>query len=82
LILHGQPIFSQYKGNDYFVERGKNGYLIQDPRVAAEGISGDVPCDDYPGNKAARTAEEFMALPFLDGKTIFERFDELKFFEL
>jgi hypothetical protein len=29
-----------------------------------------------------KTAKEFIELPFLDGKTIFERFDELRFFDL
>jgi hypothetical protein len=36
---------------------------------------------DYPGHEEAKTPEELMVLPFLDGKTIFERFDELRFFD-
>jgi hypothetical protein len=35
----------------------------------------------YPGHLEAMTPQEMKALLFLDGKTIFERFDELKFFE-
>jgi len=34
----------------------------------------------YPGHLEANTPDEMKALAFLDGKTIFDRFDELMFF--
>jgi hypothetical protein len=82
-IIMGDAFFFQYRGKDYFIERGRMGYLIQDPQINNEGIS-DPNSDytDYPGHEKAKTPEEFMTLPFLDGKTIFERFNELKFFDL
>jgi hypothetical protein len=83
LIEIGQDFYFQYRGNDYFVESGGSGYLIQDPRINIKGGSDpDLDYIDYPGHEKAKTPEEFIALPFLDGKTIFERFDELKFFDV
>jgi hypothetical protein len=83
LIRFGLPFFFQFRGNDYFIERGGNGYLIQDPQVTINGdLNSGLDYTDYPGHKKAKTPEELMALPFLDGKTIFERFDELKFFDI
>ena len=35
---------------------------------------------EYPENKKAQTPDEFKSLPFIEGKTIIERFDELRFF--
>jgi len=35
---------------------------------------------EYPESEQAKTPDEFKALPFIDGKTILERFDELRFF--
>jgi hypothetical protein len=81
IIECGQAFFFQYKGNNYFIERGGDGYLIQDPRVGhADDPYEDYPYLDYPGHLEAKNPEEMKALRFLDGKTIFERFDELRFF--
>jgi hypothetical protein len=82
MIQIGDAIFFQFRGRDYFIERG-NGYLIQDPQIGTDGqpsIGGN-PYTNYPGHLEAKTPEELIALPFLDGKTIFERFDELRFFD-
>ena len=81
-IETGNAFFFQFKGRDYFIERGRNGYLIQDPRIGHKNDkSQGFPYIDYPGSEEAKTPEEMKALPFLDGKTIFERFDELRFFD-
>ena len=37
---------------------------------------------EYPESRQAKTPDEFKALPFIDGKTIIERFDELRFFDI
>jgi hypothetical protein len=78
MIENGDAVTFQWQGRDYLIQWSGRGYYIQDPQI--EKLFG-TPCTDYPGNEAAKTPEELMALPFLDGKTIFERFDELRFFE-
>jgi hypothetical protein len=37
--------------------------------------------EQYPESRQAKTPSEFKALPFIDGKNIIERFDELRFFD-
>jgi hypothetical protein len=78
IIEDGNELWFQYRGKDYFVERGGNGYLIQDPQI---GNPDETPYTNYPGHEDAKTPEEFMNLPFLDRRTIFERFEELRFFD-
>jgi hypothetical protein len=83
IISTGQAFGFQYNGKDYFIERGGKGYLIQDPRMGDDGCSQmHLPYIDHPGHEQAKTPEELIALPFLDGKTMFERFDELRFFDI
>ncbi|GHV42001.1 hypothetical protein FACS1894187_24020 [Synergistales bacterium] len=86
MIQRGEAIFFQFRGRDYFIERGwcgGGGYVIQDPQIGLDGKSrDDIPYTDYPGHLEAKTPEEMTALPFLDGKTIFERFGELQFFDI
>jgi hypothetical protein len=83
LILYGDAFFFQYRGRDYYIEGDIKGYLIQDPRIGEDGVpQAGVPYTDHPGHREAKTPEELMALPFLDGKTIFERFEELRFFNI
>lgn len=88
MIESGDAFSFQYKGNDYFIERGGMlkrgglGYLIQDPRIGHRDDPYDeFPYTDYPGCSAVDTPDDMLALAFLDGKTIFERFDELRFFD-
>ncbi|MDR2733783.1 MAG: hypothetical protein LBC99_03950 [Spirochaetota bacterium] len=82
MIDSGDAFFFRFRARDYFIERGYNGFLIQDPQIGEDGNSSDIPYTDYPGHEEARTPEELYALPFLDGKTIFERFDEIRFFDV
>jgi len=73
-------VFASYE--EFLIEKGWLGYLIQDPRIEHKGEHYEkFPYIDYPGCGEAKTPEEMMSLAFLDGKTIFERFDELRFFE-
>jgi hypothetical protein len=71
-----------YKGKDYLIEGDRRGFIIQDPRVGHNySDSQDFPYLDHPGHEQAKTPAELRALPFLDGKTLFERFDELRFYD-
>ncbi|MDR1016934.1 MAG: hypothetical protein LBL67_05715 [Coriobacteriales bacterium] len=76
-IDYGAAIFFNFRGHDYFIERDIQGYLIQDPMMGHPELD----YTDYPENFQAKTPEEMKALKFLDGGTIAERFDELRFFE-
>jgi hypothetical protein len=90
----GDPFFFQFRGQDYNIEGFFNqdgtgpGFYIRKPLYtydeSRKGLCYDTeyPGSAYPGVLEAKTPEEFMRLPFLDGKTLFERFDELKFFEV
>jgi hypothetical protein len=83
-IISGQPFYFCFREKDYLVEAFYEiGYIIVDP-FRYYKISGRPEKTDFahPYHTEAKTAEEFMALPFLDGKTIFERFDELRFFDI
>ncbi|MCL2498204.1 MAG: hypothetical protein FWF06_06305 [Symbiobacteriaceae bacterium] len=84
LLQLGQAIFFHFNGNDYFVERSRGGYyLIQDPQIDSEGSSSTViPYTDYPGNMEANTPDAFLALPFLEGRSIIECFSKIKFFDV
>jgi hypothetical protein len=77
-------------GKDYYVEglyfdndaKGRVGnYYIGDPDIQADGSCGDNQ-PEYPGSKQSKTPDEFKALPFIDGKTIIERFNDLQFFDM
>ncbi|MDR2733782.1 MAG: hypothetical protein LBC99_03945 [Spirochaetota bacterium] len=82
MIESGTALFFRFRERDYFIEPGCTGYFIQDPQIGEDGNSSDIPYTDYPGHEEARTPEELYALPFLDSKTIFERFDEIRFFDV
>ena len=83
-ITTGQPVYFQYCENDYLVEAFfETGYIIVDPfPYYKDGGWPDKYDFAYPHHKEAKTADDFMKLPFLDGKTLFERFDELRFFDV
>jgi len=88
MINTGDAFYFQYKNADYFIERGAMlqnggaGYLIQDPRVGhRDDLYEEYPYIDYSGCSEVDTPEEMLCLPFLDGKTILERFEELRFFD-
>ncbi|MCL2526246.1 MAG: hypothetical protein FWE46_04250 [Coriobacteriia bacterium] len=73
-------IFFQYGGDDYFIEMGSNGFVIQDPRIGHEDDYDNYPYLDYAGSEVAKTSDELFSLTFLDGMTIEDRFEEIKFF--
>jgi len=81
IILNGDAFFFQYGGKDYFIAWYEGAYQIQDPCIFEDGSRIGTAYIDYPENNQAKTPSEFMRLQFLDGKTILERFDELKFFD-
>ena len=89
LIHIGDPVSFHYAGNDYFIEGhyfdtealGRVGsYIIQDPDVQPDMNFGPNQVE-YPNSGMYKTPEELLNAPFLDGKSILERFDELKFFD-
>jgi len=81
MIETGDEFFFQYHGKDYFIALYVGGYQIQDPQIIKGGrLDPGIGYIDHPGHMQAKTPGEFMALPFLDGKTLFERWDELRFF--
>jgi len=84
MILCGEPFYFQYRDKDYLIEGfGDLGYAIVDPYPYYEDGGWPEKSDfAYPFHLHAKTPEQMMSLPFLDGKTIFERFDELRFYEI
>jgi hypothetical protein len=77
-----QAFTFMYKGKDYLIEGDRRGFIIQDPRVGLNKRDPKAyPCLDHTGHEQAKNPAELRALPFLDGKTLFERFDELRFYD-
>jgi hypothetical protein len=83
IIRSGDPFTFTYKDNNYLIEGVYLlGYMIVEPSAYyADGGWPEKFDFAYPGHLEAKTPEELIALPFLEGKTIFERFDELRFFD-
>ena len=83
-ITTGQPFYFEYQDRDYLVEAfSKTGYIIVDPfPYYADGGWPDKMDFAHPYHKEAKTADQFLNLEFLDGKTIFDRFDDLRFFDI
>jgi hypothetical protein len=83
MIEEGQPFYFRFHERDYQIEGFADlGYIIVDPYPYDEAGGYPEKYDfSYPGHLEAKTAKEMMALPFLDGKTIFERLNELQFFD-
>jgi hypothetical protein len=83
LSVGWQRIYFQYNNNNYLIEYQGLGYIIVEPIVFEdEGGNPERTNAAYPGHLQAKTHEEFLELAFLDGKTLFERFDELRFFDM
>ena len=72
-----------WNGNDYWLDnRHSFGWLIVEPLLFNQkGGFSDKPIGQYPMSGLAKTPSELWALPFLEGKTISERFSELRFFD-
>jgi hypothetical protein len=83
MIDMGDPFYFQYDENDYLIEGYiDSGFMIVEPFLYYE--EGGWPKKTkaaYQGHLEAKTPDEFKKLPFLDGKTLFERWDELRFFD-
>ena len=76
VIQMGDCFCFQFQGKDYLIDA----YEIQDPDVQEDGSFGDNPVL-YPESGKAKTPQELISLPFLNGKTIFEQWSELNFFD-
>ena len=88
-ISTGDPISFQYDGKDYFIEGemldndvlGRIGsYYIADPKIQDDGSFGSTE-HIYAESGKFKSSHELMEAAFLDGKTIIERYPELKFFD-
>jgi len=82
-----QPFYFQYNGHEYLIEgigssrEGSLRFIIVDPDpYYKDGGWPDKYDFAYQGHLEAKTPNEMKTLAFLDGKTIFERFSELRFF--
>jgi hypothetical protein len=82
-----QPFYFEYGGREYLIEAMGSlrddslRFIIVDPAPYYDDGGWPEKHDfAYPGHLEAKTPDEMKALAFLDGKTIFERFNELRFF--
>jgi hypothetical protein len=83
LTIAWQPVYFRYRDKDYLIEYQDVGFIIVEPFLFYdEGGYPEKTNAAYFGHLQAKTPEEFMELAFLDGKTLFERFDELRFFDM
>ncbi|MDR2957528.1 MAG: hypothetical protein LBU61_05020 [Coriobacteriales bacterium] len=74
----GDTFSFNYNNKDYIIE-GANFDVEAKGRVGCYVIGDE--STEHPDSRKAKTPNELKALPFLDGKTILEAFDELKFFD-
>ncbi|MFD1440592.1 hypothetical protein [Lacticaseibacillus hegangensis] len=75
-----QVLYFTYKNHDYLIEMYTDGMLIADPYPYYEdGGWPDHKDFQYPMSFTAKTVDEFLKLPFLDGKTILEQWDNIRF---
>jgi len=83
IIFQRDPLCFTYKKKDYYLEYfNELGWIIVEPKSywEAGGYPDKAPVV-YPMSGKAKLIDELLVLPFLDGKTMFERFNELKFFD-
>lgn len=76
-----QLLYFTYNQHDYLLEMyKKDGMLIADPYLFYEnGGDANQPEFQYPMSFKAKTVDEFLKLPFLDGKTMLEQWDNIRF---
>ena len=88
IILTGDPLSFQFREKDYFIEGemfdveelGRVGsYYIANPNVQEDGTFGEM--TEYSESGQYKVASQLLAAPCFEGKTIIERFSELKFFD-
>jgi hypothetical protein len=82
IIESNDTLMFEYNNQDYLLESFEDlGWIIVEPYSYFEaGGYPERPPKSYPFSGVAKTPQALIALPFLDGKTMFERFDELRFF--
>jgi hypothetical protein len=83
LLENGEGIAFTYNGSDYYLENytGK-GWIITEPQSYFDaGWFAENPPIKYPYCGDANTIEAIANLPFLDVKSLFDRFNEIDFFE-
>ena len=80
----GQPFYFTFFDEGYLVEGFADlGYITVEPKLYfSESGLAEKTNAAYPGHLQAKSPHEFLELSFLDGKTLFEQFDELRFFEM
>ncbi|MDR3257722.1 MAG: hypothetical protein LBT17_02890 [Mycoplasmataceae bacterium] len=80
MLETAQPIYFQFQGQDYLLETYDRGILIAQPFLFYE--NGGFPDKKefiYPQSFQAKNVKEFLELPFLDGKTLFDQWNNIRF---
>ncbi|MFD1430060.1 hypothetical protein [Lacticaseibacillus mingshuiensis] len=80
LLNENQVFYFTFNHHDYLIEMYNEGMLIADPYPYYND-------GGYPGHKqfqyplsfTAKTVDEFLRLPFLDGQTILSQWDNIRF---
>lgn len=81
-LFEGQVLQFSWRNNDYLLERFDKGYLIADPLPYYDhGGDPNDPHFQYPESFHAKTPQELLELPFVAGKTLAQRWDEIKVWE-
>jgi len=83
LINCGEEISFEFRNKNYHLEYyGIRGWIIVEPITYYNNYTDlDNPLIKYPMSEMAHTTNELLKLPFLEGLTIEEAFNEIKFFE-
>lgn len=77
-----QVLYFNYKGKDYMFEPFTEGYLLADPIVYYKnGGFPDDPIGQYPESFQAKNADEFLSMPFLEGRTVKEAWNDIKIWD-
>jgi len=80
MLETSQPIYFQFNKEDYLLEMYTDGMLIADPYPYYDnGGYPDRPEFQYPMSFKAKTVEDFLKLPFLNCKTLFEQWENIRF---
>ena len=82
MLETSQPIYFQFQNADYLIETYVEGVLIAEPFLYYK--NGGFPNDpkyQYNESFKSKTVNEFLNLTFLDGKTLFEQWDNIRFWD-
>jgi len=82
MLDNGDDVIFEYNDHDYrLLKCGTRWRIVDANGYMANGGYSDDPAIAYPHSNEAESVGQLLDLPFLDGKTVLDRFAELKFFE-